>query len=72
MDSQDEFIILACDGLWDVMTSARAVESVRLSLRRHNDPDRAAKVRLLASLASLWDERVGAETWGNEPDGLQA
>ena len=44
MDSQDEFIILACDGLWDVMTSKRAVESVRLSLRRHNDPDKAAKV----------------------------
>ena len=48
MDCQDEFVLLACDGLWDVMSSPRAVESVRLSLRRHNDPDKAAKVCLTA------------------------
>ena len=43
MQREHEFIILACDGLWDVMNSARAVESVRLSLRRHNDPQKAVE-----------------------------
>ena len=54
MDCQDEFVLLACDGLWDVMTSPRAVENVRLSLRRHNDPDRAARVWLDDSCRVLY------------------
>ena len=41
MQREHEFVILACDGLWDVMSSARAVEIVRLGLRRHNDPQKA-------------------------------
>ena len=38
ISAEDEFILLACDGLWDVFTSQRAVEIARQKLRSHNDP----------------------------------
>jgi len=37
--SNDEFLILACDGLWDVATDQQAVDLIRDEL----DPDAAAK-----------------------------
>lgn len=40
---EDEFIILACDGLWDVFPSQHAVTHVRLSLRRHSNAFTAAE-----------------------------
>lgn len=36
----DEFLLLGCDGLWDVFPSQRAVEFARGRLREHNDPQR--------------------------------
>lgn len=42
--STDEFLIIACDGLWDVVTTDRAVKIARESLKTHNDPQRAAEV----------------------------
>ena len=34
----DEFIILACDGLWDVINSQIAIAFAREKLQEHNDP----------------------------------
>ena len=39
----DEFLILACDGLWDVFSSQNAVDFARKSLLVSNDPNIAAK-----------------------------
>lgn len=40
---KDEFIVLATDGLWDVMPSQHVVNFVRLSLHEHKNIERAAR-----------------------------
>ncbi|XP_078443764.1 putative protein phosphatase 2C 2 [Wolffia australiana] len=46
----DEFLILACDGVWDVMSSAHAVGIVRRGLRRHDDPSKCARELVMEAL----------------------
>jgi protein phosphatase 2C family protein 2/3 len=43
LTEDDEFLILACDGLWDVFSSQNAIDVARSSLRQHNDPAIAAR-----------------------------
>nr|CAD1828663.1 unnamed protein product [Ananas comosus var. bracteatus] len=43
LTEDDEFLIIGCDGIWDVMSSEHAVSVVRRGLRRHDDPDQCAK-----------------------------
>ncbi|KAJ1693680.1 hypothetical protein LUZ63_010378 [Rhynchospora breviuscula] len=38
LTQEDEFLVIACDGLWDVMSSQCAITMVRKSLMNHNDP----------------------------------
>ena len=43
LTSEDEFLVLACDGLWDVMSSQRCMELARSHLRDNNDPQLCAE-----------------------------
>ena len=38
LQAEDEFLLLGCDGLWDVFSSQRAVEFARSRLQQHNNP----------------------------------
>lgn len=56
---EDEFMVVACDGLWDILSSQRCIEIARQHLRDHNDPQTCAQhlVRCKVSTAGLHDMR---------------
>lgn len=43
LSEEDEFLIIGCDGIWDVMSNEDAVSLVRRKLRLHGDPERCAR-----------------------------
>lgn len=43
LEAEDEFLLLACDGLWDVFSSQRAIEFARSRLQQHNDPQQCSQ-----------------------------
>ncbi|KAL1341241.1 hypothetical protein HN51_027726 [Arachis hypogaea] len=50
LTEDDEFLIIGCDGIWDVMSSQHAVSLVRKGLRRHDDPDKCARDLVMEAL----------------------
>lgn len=50
LTEDDEFLIIGCDGIWDVMSSQQAVSLVRRGLRRHDDPEQCARDLVMEAL----------------------
>ncbi|XP_039048027.1 probable protein phosphatase 2C 49 [Hibiscus syriacus] len=50
LTEDDEFLIIGCDGIWDVMTSQNAVSLVRRGFQWHDDPEQCAKDLVMEAL----------------------
>ncbi|GAB2298512.1 hypothetical protein Dimus_032575 [Dionaea muscipula] len=50
LTEDDEFLIIGCDGIWDVMSSQQAVSITRRGLRHHNDPEQSAQDLIMEAL----------------------
>ncbi|KAK6913635.1 PPM-type phosphatase-like domain [Dillenia turbinata] len=50
LTADDEFLIIGCDGIWDVMSNQEAVSLVRRGLRHHDDPQQCARELVMEAL----------------------
>ncbi|KAL7665896.1 PPM-type phosphatase domain-containing protein [[Candida] zeylanoides] len=56
--ADDEFMILACDGLWDVISDQAACDFIRKMLRQNPDPAAAAKMLCQLAMDSSTTDNV--------------
>jgi serine/threonine protein phosphatase PrpC len=59
---KDEFIVIACDGIWDVMTSQQVINFVRERLRRGLMPEEVSRALLARCLSPDPKETKGLGT----------
>jgi len=57
---EDEFLVIACDGLWDVFSSQNAIEFARGELRIHNDPAKCSEALVQEALRRNTCDNVSA------------
>lgn len=50
LSEEDEFLVMGCDGLWDVFTNEGAISFARKQLQRHNDPELCSKDLVVEAL----------------------
>lgn len=58
----DEFIVIACDGIWDVKTSQEVVDFVRRRLRKGQNPKEVSEELIRSCLSSDPKENHGLGT----------
>ncbi|XXQ29683.1 PPM-type phosphatase domain-containing protein [Plasmodiophora brassicae] len=58
IDAADEFVILACDGLWDVIGSEEAVQFVRSHLFAHDSVDAASEFLVQEAIRRQSDDNI--------------
>lgn len=50
LSEDDEFLLMGCDGLWEVFTNEGAISFARKQLQRHNDPELCSKELVVEAL----------------------
>mmetsp|Transcript_81467 Transcript_81467/g.99856 ORF Transcript_81467/g.99856 Transcript_81467/m.99856 type:complete len:494 (+) Transcript_81467:108-1589(+) len=64
LTSKDEFCIIACDGLWDVIDNKNAIGTIRRQLRKHQDCNKAATVLVDEAMQFNTTDNVSAMVLG--------
>ncbi|XP_059631991.1 probable protein phosphatase 2C 49 [Cornus florida] len=60
LTEDDEFLIIGCDGIWDVMSNEEAVSLVRRELRLHDDLQRCARELVNQALRLYTEDNLTA------------
>lgn len=60
LTEEDEFLIIGCDGIWDVFRSQNAVDFARRKLQEHNDPTTCCKELVDEALKRKTGDNVAA------------
>ncbi|KAG6554867.1 hypothetical protein Mapa_003450 [Marchantia paleacea] len=68
LTDEDEFMIIGCDGLWDVFTSQNAIDFARKSLQAHNDPERCSKELVKEALVRNTSDNLTVVTVCFQPE----
>eukprot|EP00760_Papus_ankaliazontas_P024248 PhM_4_TR216/c0_g1_i1/m.74227/K14803/PTC2_3; protein phosphatase PTC2/3 len=58
----DEFVVVACDGVWDVLQSQQVVDFISAQLRTHRSPQKAAEALLDRCVAKdVTEDGIGTD-----------